>query len=255
MKPKIVSKPANKPLLDLDIIEDDIKGNNFSRAKSTRSLIEMNFKERQKHYKEKKKLNTLSLAMEVLGYNQSQCTFRPQVRSNTRRDLKKFLKDQEEFLESRNKRRQDMQLTLIEEQLKTMQEYPKINPKSYIISRYRTNSPNNRKKDTVKEVIVAQPHIKCSSVRSLYKTKFVVTKRKKNIREEHKIQEQDEYNRLTQLKQKVKDDNYIQKKVERELEQLFLIYNIDNSPLTFDTFCIILVRNRQYTYRIWYVKT
>lgn len=201
-------------------------------------IVTMSFRDRLEYYKDKREANKMALAMDAMVCSQAECTFKPLVENKARRQLHEFLKEQEAFVENRNKRRHDMKLALVEERLKTMQESPKINPRSALMctQKPRRNSLNSNK--CVKKEVVATPiRTKCKIVKSLRKAGCKSAKRLKDVREEQKAEELTKEAEFTKLKKKEKEDYYMDKKVERELQRLYKLHNLQDSPLTYAKFC------------------
>jgi len=274
-KPRMISKPVNKPLLaigsdDTDSNNDDITFDsneeeiiqNKERVKNIRemvrqdeesqedseeslvyingsSLMKMSFTERMDHYENKKKENAVSIAMKVLAEEQADCTFKPKVRDDSRRNLNDFLRDQETFLENKAQKLKSMKIIATEKELKTLQPSPRINARSALMcsGRPRTDRlyKSNTKIKVIKELSPPKPHIKPKG--NLLKSRHKSAKRLKNIREENEAFQKKKEEQLAAIKRKVKENFRVQKKLENELDTIFIKNNIANTSISYEDFC------------------
>ncbi len=99
-------------------------------------FLKMSFDERQRSWKLQQKAREESIALVMLTEEQVECTFAPQVKcspdssSQSRRTLKRFLKDQEKFTETRAAKVKEETARQRQRELKEMREAPQIDPKS-----------------------------------------------------------------------------------------------------------------------------
>ena len=94
------------------------------------TLSKMSFEDRLKYFANKKREKSINIAMEMLADEQNNCTFTPRVNSCTRRNLKQFLKDQEQFLENKKTKLKQSQLSLLEKEMMHMRSFSRVNPES-----------------------------------------------------------------------------------------------------------------------------
>jgi hypothetical protein len=158
---KLISKPVNEPLphpgADTDSANEDYDEDSESKGESNEeqkegsrdlwgsineskemsierskrgALSKMSFEDRLKYFANRKKEKSINIAMEMLADEQNNCTFTPRVNSCTRRNLKQFLKDQEQFIENRKVKLKQSQLSILEKEMMHMQSSPRINRES-----------------------------------------------------------------------------------------------------------------------------
>jgi len=257
---KLLSKPISKPRLEHEDPEDSVNSSSssqtqelwedlkqthaesptsFEGGKESNKLTNMSFADRLRHYENKRKENTISIALEILAGEQAQCTFTPRINSSSRRSLKHFLKEQELFLENRTQKIKNIQLDLIEKELKTLKRTPHINPMSELMCSLKPRkgslTRNNKKQPIEEKIPPKRPRSRQNISTRLFETKRSSMRQIKKMREEKQAMEQKEEKELKKSLRKIKETYYVQKKLTRELNNLFNKYN--TSPIPFNTFC------------------
>lgn len=261
-KPKMLSKPVNKPLLALDpdpidsndgslsIDSEDERGNGDPWNNGTHnedspellphgsSLLRMSFAERMGHYADRRKEHAVRRAMKVLAEEQADCTFAPRVGKATRRSLKGFLKDQEAFLESKAQKLKSLRVAVAESELKTVQPSPRIDPKSSLICSMKPRT-DRLYKTNVKPMIIEEPSppkLRRKFSNNLLKPRHKSAKRLKNVREEKEAVQKKKEEELASMKKKLKETSRLRSRLERELQAVFNAHSV-NSFVTYNEFC------------------
>jgi len=211
-----------------------------SRVIQESFINEMDFNARLNHFANKRKENAVSIAMETLANEQAHCTFTPRVNSSSRRNLKKFLEDQAQFLENRSAKIKSTQLQLIEKELMTMREGPKIDPKSELIcaTRSRISSANKKYKKEVEDISPLKIVNKVNKSKcAAFMTERPKVKSIKEIKQENEAMQKKEEEERSRSQKRLKKASIIQNKIKRELDSLFSLHGPNKSSLDFETFC------------------
>eukprot|EP01022_Parablepharisma_sp_SALTPOND_P012866 TRINITY_DN1672_c0_g1_i1.p1 TRINITY_DN1672_c0_g1~~TRINITY_DN1672_c0_g1_i1.p1 ORF type:complete len:579 (+),score=71.24 TRINITY_DN1672_c0_g1_i1:68-1804(+) len=214
------------------------------------SVVQMNFQDRLGHYINKKKENTISVAMEMLADEQAHCTFTPRVNTYSRRNLQEFLKDQERFLEKKTAKISNFQISLHEKELSVMQRSPQIDPRSVFLCSIKPRPKSVHKSHAKLEVVKEKGSIRKSRNRSKATSKSFeaghrATKSIKKLREESQLLQQKKEEELVKSQRKSKEAILVQSKIGRELDQICEKHNPQNAPITFLPFCKLFLINSQ----------
>lgn len=211
--------------------------------------VNMNFKERMEHYENKKKKNTINVTNQVLANEKAQCPFTPKINSSSRRNLQMFLREQEEFLARKSKKIKNIKLELMEREKSTLRNSPRINRSSIIMCSNKAKSKrHNRSKARIEipeKTIFKKSRNSSTSQRRLFEYRSTAgLKTIKQAKEELELQKQKQEENNIKLKRKHKENNFLKRKIGRELDTLLSIHNPRNSTITFQIFCnkIIIVR-------------
>jgi hypothetical protein len=257
---KLLSKPINKPALEHEDLDDSFNSSpnnqaqelwhelkqtyaefptSFDGAKKDNKLAGMSFMDRLGHYKNKRKENTISLALEKLAGEQAQCTFTPRINSSSRRSLKDFLKEQESFLENKTQKIKNIQLDLIEKELKALKQTPHIDPMSELICSLKPRRDSltkiTKKQPIEEKKVTKRPRSRQNISTRLFEGKRSSMNQIKKIREEKQAMEQKKEEELNRSLRKIKETHYVQKRLTKELNNIFNKHN--TSPILFNAFC------------------
>jgi len=206
-------------------------------------IVQMDFEDRIHHFVNKKKENNVTVAMEMLAGEQAQCTFTPQVNSNSRRNLQEFLSSQEKFMEKRALKVKNYQIWKNEKEISELQRSPKINPNSAKIAKNKPRPISVHKEhrlegDSLRGTPSKTPRKKLNRTFDLARSVPKKTINQQN--EEIRVKKEQKEKQKTQKEHRNKEASFIQRKINRELDELFKKYNSKNAQLTPTIVCDIL---------------
>ena len=152
-----------------------------------------------------------------------------------------FLKNQTEFLENKKEKVKDMEVALMEKELKNMQKSPRIDTRSALMCTMKPRTEilykSFSKVKVKEEKIPVKSSKKSKSKKRFLKANRISEKRLKTVREEHQILEHQKREELNSIKRKVRENFYVHKKYENELDELLRAYNLQDSLISYNKFC------------------
>lgn len=218
------------------------------------SIHAMDFNSRLNHFANKKKENTVSVAMEMLASEQAHCTFTPRVNSTSRRNLKKFLEDQALFLENKSSKIKNTQLQLIEKELMAMREGPQIDRRSEWICATKPRTASTHKKHARPAQELSPPKAPCRPKCATFVTQRAKVRSIKEMKQESEACEKKRQEELSKLQRRLKEAAIVQNKVKRELDGLFTLHAPKEPSLDFTAFCTCCYHARQRVKGFWHAQ-
>ena len=256
------SKPIDKPCVS-DSSDDNENPEDISQEESESSkdfvvwkpsnnttfngkpnFIFKSFIDRMENYENIKKKKNISIAMQIMAEEQAECTFTPNAVCSPKRNFQQFIKDQEKFLESKTNKIENMERTLMENELKNLQKSPKINSKSLLMCKKLSKGeikPTNYSniKKVLEENSIPKTKNKGKCRNRFLEQNYTSPKRLKKVREEKQEFERKKIEELSDLKKKSKGNYHVKKRLEKELDDIINIYYNENSQLSYELFCTV----------------
>ena len=223
-----------------DIISQELNGQSNIKY-SPGSIVKMNFEDKHNQCESKKKKNTVNIAMQILANERAQCTFTPRVNTNSRRNLKKYLEDQANFLETKSSKIKSYQLDMIEKEMKNVRKIPQIDPKSETMCARRNRAESlhksYKKHNHPEEVTIVKPQKKFIGKNKSFVLSHAPPKTIKKLKEETKALQVKKENEEKKTQKKIKENSIIKKKIKRELEAIFSLHNPQKTSIKLKTLC------------------